>query len=227
MSQTLLFSAFLCCSNANGRNKHENTKLFVTATPFWERWLSDRNAKLWNLYKCLKIVLYFPIGKIWLGHLRANSQHCICTNSSSCSITHIPYIREKKQTMVQPTPPPTSSDFLVSVVLGQPWWAGLEYQWIEELSEGHRLGPGGSQWDHQYPWNRRRCLLQTLVELNLNTLTHTCLRLLTSLMFTRMSNVVWILLNHCYSRCHYICRNILIGWSGHPGSDKFSYFFNL
>lgn len=35
--QILLFFS-LCCSNANKRNKHVNTKAFVPATIFWEMW---------------------------------------------------------------------------------------------------------------------------------------------------------------------------------------------
>lgn len=49
-----------------------------------------------------------------------------------------------------------SECLVVSVVSGKSWWAGLEHQWTEELSEGHRLGPGGPQWNHQYPLNRKR-----------------------------------------------------------------------
>ena len=32
------FSDFLCCSNANNRNKHVNTKAFVISTIIWEKW---------------------------------------------------------------------------------------------------------------------------------------------------------------------------------------------
>lgn len=44
-----------------------------------------------------------------------------------------------------------SECLLIAASSGESWRAGLEHQWAEELSEGHRLGPGGPQWDHQYP----------------------------------------------------------------------------
>lgn len=44
-----------------------------------------------------------------------------------------------------------SECLLIAASSGESWRAGLEHQRAEELSEGHRLGPGGPQWDHQYP----------------------------------------------------------------------------
>ena len=50
-------SDFLCFSNANKINKHVNTKVFVIATIFWEKWwlirivqmLLNLSNKLWKL----------------------------------------------------------------------------------------------------------------------------------------------------------------------------------